>query len=105
MSERRLIDANALLSQAFSTISSYDAVLVEDIINSPTIEAEPVKTAKWELVRYDPDYLVWSGKCTNCNEKHESTENIAKLPFCPNCGAQMQGEMIPQLIITEEEQP
>ena len=53
--------------------------------------------AQWELVRYDPDYLVWSAKCTNCKKRHESTDNVGKLPFCPHCGAEMHGERIPRL--------
>ena len=56
-----------------------------------------VKHGQWELVRYDPDYLVWSAKCTNCKKRHESTDNVGKLPFCPHCGAQMNGERIPRL--------
>lgn len=59
--------------------------------------------AQWELVRYDPDYLLWSAKCTNCNNRHESNENVGRLPFCPHCGAAMQGERVPKLISAEEE--
>lgn len=59
--------------------------------------------AQWELVRYDPDYLVFSGTCTGCKQKHESTDNVGKLPFCPHCGAAMQGERVPKLISAEEE--
>lgn len=60
--------------------------------------------AQWELVRYDPDYLVYSGTCTACKKKHESTDNVGKLPFCPHCGAQMNGEKMPVLIISGEEE-
>lgn len=43
----RLIDADALMSQAFSTRQGYDAVLVEDIVNAPTVDAEPVRHGRW----------------------------------------------------------
>lgn len=68
-----------------------------EIQREPDIEA-PRQEAYWELVRYDPDYLVWSAKCTNCNERHESSENVGKLPFCPHCGSKMHGEKVPRLI-------
>lgn len=42
----RLIDADALMSQTFSTRQGYDAVLVEDIVNAPTVDAEPVVRCK-----------------------------------------------------------
>ncbi len=60
--------------------------------------------AQWEFVHYDPDYLVFSGTCTACKKKHESTDNVGKLPFCPHCGAQMNGEKMPVLIISGEEE-
>ena len=100
----RLIDVDALMSQAFSTRQGYDAVLVEDIVNEPTVEANPIINAQWELVRYDPDYLLYSARCTNCKKVHESNDNVAKLPFCPHCGAQMNGEKMPVLIISGEEE-
>lgn len=77
---------------------------LETINDMPTVEANPIINAQWELVRYDPDYLIWIGTCTACKKKHESTTNVGKLPFCPNCGAKMQGEKLPYLINTEEEQ-
>ena len=53
------------------------------------LKAQRASTGYWEYVHYDPDYLVYSGTCTACKKKHESTDNVGKLPFCPHCGAQM----------------
>ena len=60
--------------------------------------------ARWEYVRYDPDYLTWSGTCTACHCKHESNEPVSKLPFCPHCGAKMNGEKKPELVVSGEDQ-
>lgn len=64
--------------------------------------SQPAQTAQWEFVHYDPDYLVYSGTCTACKRKHESTDNVGKLPFCPHCGAQMNGVKAPVLISADE---
>lgn len=65
--------------------------------------SQPAQTAQWEFVHYDPDYLVYSGTCTACKRKHESTDNVGKLPFCPHCGAQMNGVKAPVLISADED--
>lgn len=95
-----LIDANVLMSQAFTTKQGYDAVLVEDIVNAPTVDANPIINAQWEYVCYDSDYLMWTGTCTACHQRHESNENVGKLPFCPHCGAKMNGVRVPDLMIS-----
>ena len=76
---------------------------LETIKDMPTVEANPITNAQWELVRYDPDYLLYSARCTNCKKVHESNENVGRLPFCPHCGAAMHGERVPKLISSEEE--
>ena len=67
------------------------------------VENQPAKSAQWEFVHYDPDYLVYSGTCTACKKKHESTDNVGRLPFCPHCGAQMTGVKAPVLISADED--
>lgn len=104
----RLIDVDAITEEQKQIHGFfYDYDLDELLKECPTIEAnpevKPIITAQWELVRYDPDYLQWSAKCTNCNNRHESNENVGRLPFCPHCGAAMQGERVPKLISAEEE--
>lgn len=56
--------------------------------------------AQWEYVCYDSDYLMWTGTCTACHQRHESNENVGKLPFCPHCGAKMNGVRVPDLMIS-----
>lgn len=67
------------------------------------LTAQRASTGYWEYVHYDPDYLVYSGTCTACKRKHESTDHVGKLPFCPHCGAQMLGERNPVLITADED--
>lgn len=63
----------------------------EDFINiCKNLENET--SAQWDFVHYDPDYLVYSGRCTACGKMHSSIENVAKLAYCPNCGRKMNGE-------------
>lgn len=64
--------------------------------------SQPAQTAQWDFVHYDPDYLIWAGTCTVCRQKHESTDNVGKLSFCPHCGSQMLGERKPVLIAADE---
>ncbi len=67
------------------------------------LKAQRASTGYWEYVHYDPDYLVYSGTCTACKRKHESTDNVGKLPFCPHCGAHMTGVKAPVLISADED--
>ena len=55
------------------------------IDDTPTVEAEPVRHAKWYApASYDP--CEW---CSNC---HERTRWFFDEGFCPNCGAKMDGD-------------
>lgn len=59
--------------------------LIKDLENAPTIEAEPVKHGRWELVVYKPighDYFCSLCNFAACN-KHS---------YCPHCGAKMDLE-------------
>ena len=67
------------------------------------LQAQRASTGYWEYVHYDPDYLVFAGTCTACRKKHESTDNVGKLPFCPHCGAHMTGVKAPVLISADED--
>lgn len=62
---------------------------------------DEVKNAFWEFVHFDPDYQMWSGICTNCKERHESTEHLLKLSFCPHCGLKMNGVLAPGILEAE----
>lgn len=82
----RLINADALMSQAFSTRQGYDAVLIEDIVNAPTVEAEPVKHGRWIII---DDVEKFLAKCSECG-RVEDTRLIEDYPYC-HCGAKMDG--------------
>ena len=80
----RLIDADALIDKKILLLDLrddvrmfQDAVLLTDIINAPTIDAEPVKRGRWE-----------NGTCPNCGQVDFSKPN-----HCPNCGAKMDLEV------------
>ena len=54
---------------------------------SPTIDAEPVRHGRWE----------WRGGipwCSNCGEMppgYSYEGDVNTTPYCPNCGAKMDG--------------
>ena len=100
----RLIDADALLD----IVEQQGYVTVDDIINTPTIEAEPVKHGRWV---HPKGYVVSNGfLCSECNHEEASYHVIhplgngscradehgnfyypPKINYCPNCGAKMDG--------------
>lgn len=57
-----------------------------DILDAPTIEAEPVRHGKWKLSSYK-DYAM----CTVCVFKRSIDDQIG-WNYCPNCGAKMDLE-------------
>lgn len=75
----RLIDADALANYANNQIVGITA---NDIMRFPTVEAEPVKHARWlRTNRILPVYT-----CSECN-------NVVgcDFKFCPYCSAKMDG--------------
>lgn len=78
----RLIDADALANYANNQIVGITA---NDIMRFPTVDAEPVKHAKWYApASYEP--CEW---CSNC---HERTRWFFDEGYCPKCGARMDGD-------------
>lgn len=95
----RLIDADALLEDARcdNALVAYLGGIetIQNIINDqPTIEAEPVKHGRWVPIEYDgyadgnPVWDLW--ECSECQEEHSGDEDTLT-PYCPNCGAKMDG--------------
>lgn len=84
----RLIDADAMKSKLVGSRFHY----IRNFLNKqPTIEAEPVRHGRW-VEHIDP--LPWCEddvdvfwKCSVCE-----TPNFAIPPYCPNCGAKMDGD-------------
>lgn len=94
----RLIDADALVEELRDKLEevlgleSQDASglrLAIDIVED-TIEAEPVRHGTW-LERADGRYGQWRTYCSVCG-KHSGIGGIKqKPPYCPHCGAKMDG--------------
>ena len=95
--EKRLIDANALSCEidGCSFESGYDAgkVLIM-IAEAPTVDAVEVVHGRWIPLEYDgyadgnPVWDLW--ECSECQEEHSGDEDTLT-PYCPNCGAKMDG--------------
>lgn len=98
----RLIDADKLIldsavgfAMAFpkfdkSTITIMQKihhVFQENILKSPTIEAEPVRHGKWLL---DGCCEI---QCSCCDETYSDEIFMMRggINYCPNCGAKMDG--------------
>lgn len=63
------------------------------IEKAPTVDAVPVVHGRW-IARFDGPYNRRRCYCSHCG-KHNGVGGIAKnqeKPFCPNCGAKMDGE-------------
>ena len=64
--------------------------LAEFIRNAPTADVAPVRHARWERDE-DGDW-----RCTGCRETvaicDEGRERTYRKPYCPNCGARMDGD-------------
>ena len=92
----RLIDADALVEKAYwhgehpdvgnPFADGVEAVDMSDIKNAPTIEAEPVRHGRWR------DYSMDSYTCSNCKYTVPKDDYGYKYPYCPHCGAKMDGD-------------
>ena len=101
----RLIDADALkrdICKYCNDVYSDEPCEPSDcehmrIIDSqPTIDAVEVVHGRWIPLEYDgyadgnPVWDLW--ECSECREEHSGDEDTLT-PYCPNCGAKMDGEM------------
>lgn len=83
----RLIDAEALLEQAWDVDCRCGYVQVVDvgsIEEAPTIEAKPIVHAHWKDIGLETKHRFCT-KCGGCVTQRESW--VYK--YCPCCGAQM----------------
>ena len=94
--EKRLIDANALMEEAHWVIRSDGTrvfvIHAEDVDNAQTVDAVEVVHGRWiEKVDMVASYLAGCEElfyeCSACN-----TPNFGESPYCPNCGAKMDGD-------------
>lgn len=102
----RMIDADALIEKyivvirkdADEKLKTEIAVLLKDIEEQPTIEAEPVRHGKWieteENHGFDDEVRNKALACSVCKVAFRISdyEQIEDFRFCPNCGARMDEE-------------
>lgn len=92
----RLIDAGALLEevryhakyakeQRLASVYNGISIACGEIIDAPTIEAEPVRHGRW--IVHDDEW----GLTNECSECH--AEGMIDGNYCPNCGAKMMDEV------------
>lgn len=93
----RLIDADELMELYADTEDIHFAVynvpipvVRQNILDMPTIEAEPVRHGEW-FSRYARH---WKGRdeCSECGYHEKDHRDLSHMKYCPNCGAKMDGE-------------
>lgn len=104
--EKRLIDANALLLklkknhdlfidawEGFSNLPEKDKARVDeisncivDVFNAPTVDAVEVVHGRWEVIEVSDELY----KCSACGEWQFIPEE--HFAYCPYCGAKMDGD-------------
>ena len=98
--EKRLIDANAIIGKA-RWMEEPDgngincdilAVSVCAIEDAPTVDAVEVVHGRWKPYHEaDIGYDEYGVRCSNCNFEVEDHEVDFLMNYCPNCGAKMDG--------------
>ena len=100
--EKRLIDANALLEEIqfrrpvidteTKIVADCVAIARRAIVNAPTVDAVELVHGRWiEKVDMVESYLA---DCTEVSYECSVCEcaNLGESPYCPNCGAKMDGD-------------
>lgn len=119
----RLIDSDALLLKKYGEgeTDSYEVVDVDDILDAPTVDAEPVRHAFWEadvwsraekhVIKTVPlteenrrkyafrkpfDIYLTNEHCSACkqNPLANFNEEYEFSDYCPHCGAKMDAEEV-----------
>ena len=71
------------------------AEVLDVVEEAPTVEAVEVVHGRWIPLEYDgyadgnPVWDLW--ECSECQEEHSGDEDTLT-PYCPNCGAKMDGD-------------
>ncbi len=90
----RLIDADDLINEmeagcipiyekGISGVLGDESCIKDYIDNAPAIDAEPVKYCEWIPDDYEYNH------CSGCGYEQDEPEYVT--PYCPNCGAKMEG--------------
>ena len=101
----RLIDADKVIINIANIITMGDMFeagvahgihkAVNELLDAPTIEAEPVRHGRWVPLSYDgyaDGYAVYDEwECSECHFSYNG-EGEPPLNYCPNCGAKMEGK-------------
>lgn len=86
----RLIDADLLLELSKDP-KRYGLVDAFDIIDAPTVDAEPVKRGKWiQETETNSDGKAYFS-CSECGAD-EFRSIFKDVSYCWNCGAKMESE-------------
>lgn len=105
MADKRLIDANALVDKvrldwglthqcqlisATTKLAAADAMckLLGEVAKCKTIDAVEVVHGRWESDMYFDEPVM---RCTACKRGFAARHKAERFPFCPNCGAKMDG--------------
>ena len=100
--EKRLIDANALgIGKAKREVFDNPAYAdgwnsaISIVENAPTVDAVEVVHGRWEDKDWNGNGVSGYMACSACNVMIPTPDDnrycIARLYFCPNCGAKMDG--------------
>lgn len=89
----RLIDADEFMKEIRKWLGNETDFrsLQEVIAGMPTIEAEPVKHGKWVIAKDKDGFAMWDA-CSSCGHGLHYVCEGKRFPYCPNCGARMDGE-------------
>ena len=92
----RLIDADELKAvyipseiEGFEKMMVPVEVVLQNIDDTPTVDAVPVKHGRWI---YHIDDLFPAESTQECDQCHEEQPLTCGDNFCPNCGARMDGK-------------
>lgn len=84
----RLIDADDFLDSFYVASAGQDKEFIKAVEmvveDAPTIDAEPVRRGRWELVHKE------LAECSACEMIRNIRTQFA-WAYCPYCGAKMQG--------------
>ena len=89
----RMIDADALVKKALTEAcfdSRTEDVFLDLVDAQPTIEAEPVRHGRW-IERFNGRYKQRRTYCSVCEQHSGIGGNKQEPPYCPHCGAKMDG--------------
>ena len=93
MPEKEYIEREAIakhIDQSFGEVST--PFVVREIRNFPTADVAEVKHGEWKPVTGG----LYGWKCNLCDEhiyvNRKSNVNRYLYPYCPNCGAKMDGK-------------